>query len=122
MTRIMMPRGHQALCLEGHQYLPDEAGAFNVPSQHAPELIRVHGAVVAPSVNDMLQQAEDLEAKARLATKQSEALTEQAKEVRKNATAEQARIKKIMEERAAAEAAEAAKTEGTKTEKAAKGK
>lgn len=112
----MMPKGHAALSLEGHQYLPDEAGAFTVPEQHVAELVRVHGAQVAVSIQDLLAQADDLDSKARAAAKQAETLKQEADAVRKRAAAEDARLKaaKKAADDAAKAAEEAAKKAGAK--------
>lgn len=107
--RIMMPKGHQALCLEGHNYLPDDSGAFVVPLKYVPELIRVHGAQTAPSAEDHLRRAADLEARARVAQQQADGLKAEAEAARTAATAETERVRKLAEERAQAEAAAAAK-------------
>lgn len=119
MQRITMPKGHQALCLEGHEYLPDDAGAFMVPAAHVPELMRVHGAQLTPNAADFIRQADALEARARIAQKQADDLKEEAQSARKRAQAEQEREKKAADERMRAQAeadavAKAAESEAAK--------
>jgi len=46
LTRIMLHGGYASLGIDGKTYLPDEFGAFEVPSNLAAELIRIHGGSV----------------------------------------------------------------------------
>jgi hypothetical protein len=53
MQRIRMPKGHEELSLGGVTYKPDETGAFEVPVEHAPELVRMHGGALEPSLEQL---------------------------------------------------------------------
>ena len=62
MERIRLNGGHQQLSIAGFTYTPDESGAFEVPSDQAAELIRIHGGEVDPGVERLDTRVETIEA------------------------------------------------------------
>lgn len=53
LTRIRLDGGHAEIALAGIRYLPDESGAFEVPSEYASALIAMHGGKVDPGIQGL---------------------------------------------------------------------
>lgn len=61
LTRLRIEGGHTEITLAGIRYVPDETGAFEVPQEYAPELIRVHGGKLDPGINALELMVEEIE-------------------------------------------------------------
>lgn len=51
--RIRLNGGHSEISLEGHKYISDETGAFEIPEQYTDELIRVYGGKYDPGAEQL---------------------------------------------------------------------
>lgn len=88
--RIRMPAGHTELCLAGVKHTPDVEGTFDIPPEHF-ENLQAHGAVFAPSVQDLDAKVDALEAHVGTLKAQIDAVTKELDSARKIADA--ARVK-----------------------------
>ena len=128
MQRVKMPKGHVELSLGGVSYKIDETGAFEVPDEHASELVKVHGARYEPGLDHLQENVDAAEnalahAKAvveRLTTDLADAKNKLAKFQEQQKSVLDARMKADAEAKAKLEAdtktaaADAAKNNGKK--------